>query len=110
MAENDNKTIDSVKPLLPAIDFDKLKKRPRERARVDSFRSIYSNSMSVEMTFNDIQLFFGQIKEATPEKVSVEEHVAVIMSLEEAKAVVKVLIGQIAGYEKTFGPIRELPD
>jgi hypothetical protein len=110
MAENDDKSVNDDKPEVPLIDFEKLKKRPRERVRSENFVSVYSNAMSIEMTFNDIKLFFGEIMEATPEKVRIEEHVAVTMSLEEAKAAVKVLANQIVNYEKTFGPVRELPE
>jgi uncharacterized protein DUF3467 len=90
--------------------LEKLKGRPRLGNRAADFITVYSNSMSMESTFNDFKLVFGQIAEATPERLVTDEKVAVIMSPEEAKSVAKVLVRQLKVYEKMFGPIRELPE
>jgi hypothetical protein len=91
------------------IDIEKLKKRPRERVRSDGFISKYSNSLNVEVSFSDFKFFFGEILEATDEKLRVEEFCSVIVTPEEARSISDLLIKQVAIYEATFGPIRRPP-
>ncbi len=91
------------------IDFEQLKKRPKTRTRSDDFYSLYSNSLNVEATFNDVKLFFGQVVEATQEKVVLEEDVAIILTPEQAKSILKALTSALENYESTYGPIRNPP-
>lgn len=93
----------------PVIDLEKLKSRPRHRVRSEKFVSLYSNSLNVEVSFNDFKLFFGRILEATPEKLVTEDGVEIIMGPEETLAVADVLNKQLKIYEDTFGPIRKPP-
>jgi hypothetical protein len=65
--------------------------------------------MNVEVTFNDFTVYFGELVEATPEKLVTKDKAAVIMGPEEAKSVVEVLARQIEQYEAMFGPIRRIP-
>lgn len=93
----------------PMIDVEKLKNRPRERVRGEGFISKYSNSLNVEVSFSDFKFFFGEIMEATEEKLKVEEFVSVIVTPEEARSIRDLLIKQIEIYEATFGAIRRPP-
>jgi len=91
------------------IDMEKLQSRPRERVRTDDFKTRYSNSLNVEVSFSDFKFFFGEILEATEEKLKVEEFISVIVTPEEARSIAALLIKQLALYEATFGPIRKAP-
>jgi hypothetical protein len=61
------------------------------------------------VSFIDFKFFFGEIVEATQEKLVIEERVSVIMSPEQAKSVLRLLDTQISNYESNFGPIRNPP-
>jgi len=63
----------------------------------------------METSFLDFKFFFGEIMEATPEKLVIEERVAVIMAPEQAKSMLRLLDSQIKSYESVFGPIRIPP-
>lgn len=93
----------------PLIDLDKLKNRPRERVRSENFVSRYSNSLNIEVSFSDFKFFFGEILEATEEKLKVEEYISVIVTPEEARSIADLLLKQVKLYEATFGPIRRPP-
>lgn len=93
----------------PVIDFNKLKNRPRERVRTADFVSKYSNSLNVEVSFNEFKFFFGEILEATEEKLKVEEYISVVVTPEEARSIADLLVKQLKLYESMFGPIRKPP-
>lgn len=93
----------------PVIDFEKLKTRPQVREKTPDFSSIYSSSANIEANFNDIKVFFGQIVEATPEKIVLEERIAIIMTPEQAKSLMKALQITVNSYESLYGPIRNPP-
>ena len=94
----------------PVIDFEKLKQRTAKRIRTPDFVSIYSSSANIETSFNDLELFFGQIVEATTESLVLEERIAIILTPEQAKSVLRALQTSIESYETLYGPIRNPPN
>jgi hypothetical protein len=92
-----------------AIDFAKLKMRPQVRKRSPNHLSVYANFTNVESNFNDIRIVFGEVLEASTEKVVGEDKVTIIMSPEHAKSVAQALETVISQYEKLFGAIRTIP-
>ncbi len=101
---------EDTKDQLVEVDYEKLKKRKQTRSRSPSFVEVYSNSMNMEVTFNDIKLLFGEIIVATQDELQVEEKVSVIMSPEHALACVKAMDKILKKYVTNFGPIREQPE
>lgn len=91
------------------IDYEALKKRPQTRTKAPNFVSIYANSMNAEATFSDVKIYFGEITEASQERLAIEDKVSIVMSPEHAKSVLKALGVAIKGYEDSFGPIRTVP-
>lgn len=94
---------------VPVIDFEKLKSRPKTRTQAANFVSLYSNSLNVEVTFTDFKLFFGEVLEASQERLVTEDRVVVLVAPEEARLIAKVLTEQVEKYEAAFGPIRKPP-
>jgi uncharacterized protein DUF3467 len=87
------------------------------RKNADTFVSVYSNNLQMEVSPWDFKLIFGEIEkgEADPTgqrlvKLHVEDKVRVSMSPQHAKAVLKVLQENVALYEKQIGPIPNQPD
>jgi hypothetical protein len=99
----------NTKDKLVEIDYEKLKDRPKTRTQAENFVSTYSNAMNVEVTFTDFKLFFGEIVEATHDKLVTVDRVAVLITPEQARLIAKVLTKQIEQYESRFGPIRKPP-
>ena len=93
----------------PVIDWEKLKQRPKTRSQGDNFISVYANSTNIEVTFNDFKLFFGEILEATEEKLVTEDRVVVLMTPEQARLVSNLLVEQLEKYEAVYGAIRKPP-
>src|SRR5947209_3922670 len=80
-----------------------------EHQRAPNFVSAYSNSATFGLNFFDMTMVFGQIVSPTPLTMLIEDRVAVTMSLEHAKALLRGLQDTIAAYEKTHGPVRDTP-
>jgi hypothetical protein len=95
---------------LVEIDIQKLKQRKQERTNGADYREIYANSMTMEVTFNDVKLIFGETLIATQELLKVESHVGIIMTPEHALACLKALAKILKKYESTFGKIRQQDD
>jgi hypothetical protein len=73
-----------------------------------SFVSLYTNDTQIQVTPWDVRIVFGEISEgATPERpeVLIRTTGQVRMSPQHAKKVVEILIGSLAKYEQTFGPL-----
>ena len=70
----------------------------------------YSNSAEIGTSLWDIRINWGEIKEATKERILVKHLATVYMSPSHAKAVAELLNEKIKEYEETFGPIPSRPD
>jgi len=77
--------------------------------RSNTFLSMYANSTQIRTTPWDIQLIFGEIFSVEPQKVVIENQLAVTLSPQQAKALVNALLGQVQAYESQFGEIRYTP-
>ena len=64
---------------------------------------IYSNIAAFSMSLMDMRIGFG---EAMPDR-TVRPRVGVVMAPEQAAVIALLLIGQVAQYEKVFGPLRD---
>jgi hypothetical protein len=95
------------KPFVQVLE--ELKDRPIVFTTVENFRSYYANSAQFTISFYDIGIVFGQIKEATKERLLIENRVSITVSPEHARALLKALKENIEKYESAYGPIKELP-
>jgi hypothetical protein len=77
--------------------------------RSNTFLSMYANSTQVRTTPWDIQLTFGEIFSIEPQKVVIENQLAVTLSPQQAKALANTLSDQVQKYESNFGEIRYTP-
>jgi hypothetical protein len=78
---------------------------PVEGRQSSAFQTVYANTCRVGISPWDIRLIFGQMIEAAPGKSVNEDQVTVVMSPQQAKAVLKGWQDSIARYEATFGEI-----
>ena len=85
----------------------------REVAVSPTFLSFYANDTVFEVSPWDVRMTFGVIK-TPPTKGSptavIESVAEVRMSPQHAKKMLEVLLGQLVGYEKRFGPIPQPND
>jgi len=69
------------------------------------YRESYANSVQVRVSVWDFQLIFGLASSEAPDKVTINNHQAVYLSPQQAKALCNVLGQNIAQYEQAFGPL-----
>ncbi|MPZ78425.1 MAG: DUF3467 domain-containing protein [Deltaproteobacteria bacterium] len=81
------------------------KKREIIRHKANNYTELYSNSAELRATFLDFQISFGKILDATPEKLEIENQFAIIMSPQQTKQLMRVLVDNVAKYEKQHGTI-----
>ena len=75
----------------------------------EDFDEYYATSARVVIGFYDIRLAFGQIVEASEERLAIQEAVSIIMTPELAKSLVPIFQQHIELYEREFGTIRTPP-
>src|SRR5690242_20210712 len=80
-----------------------------EHRQAATFSNVYCNTTSFGMTFYDLSIVFGQIVALDSKSMIVEDGARIVMGWEHAKALSNALLGAIAHYEKTHGPIRKAP-
>lgn len=79
--------------------------------RASDHKIIYTNVIRTGITPFDLRIIFGQVAEPTPggdPVQQVDDLVTVVMSAEEAKAMVTIMQQAVAGYEAMYGEIRDL--
>jgi hypothetical protein len=81
--------------------------RPQERRRAANHIDIYANNAQITGNYFDFQVAFGEILEASLEKLVTEDLVTVKMSPQLAKRLSELLISHIEKYEAMFGAIPE---
>ena len=86
--------------------MNELLKGPRElvkdlpHARSDSFVSTYANNTGLVATFYDVTLIFGKVAVDPAATGVIEDHAAISMSWEHAKALVNGIRKAIEKYEE----------
>lgn len=75
------------------------------------FHSVYSNNVSIIMSFFDLYMTFGEVRNLNPEDgmLTVDQKVRVALAVTHAKVLFLALAQQIQQYEAKFGQIH-LPD
>ena len=84
-----------------------LQDRPIVFRQADQFISYYANSAQFRISFFDIGIVFGQIVEASKERLLIENQIVITMSPQHAKVLLDHLKKNVAKYEETYGPISE---
>jgi methyl coenzyme M reductase alpha subunit len=79
--------------------------REMEYRQAANFMSLYSNNIQLRLMPWDIQLTFGEILSADAAKMVVENRLAVNLSPQTAKSLLKVLAGIVQRYEDEIGEI-----
>ncbi len=69
------------------------------------YRETYANSVQVRVSVWDFQLVFGLASSDAPDKVTINNHQAIYLSPQQAKALWNVLGQNLAQYEQAFGAL-----
>lgn len=73
------------------------------------YRETYANSVQVRVSVWDFQLVFGLASSETPDEVTINNHQAIFLSPQQAKALWNVLGQNLAQYEQAFGTLNLEP-
>lgn len=77
-----------------------------EFKRSESFFRSYSNTLRVNISYQDASIVFGEILESTPPgSFWIEDKADIKIPLSQAKVLTNVLVETIRSYEKNFGVI-----
>lgn len=79
--------------------------RKVERKKADNHFDIYANDAQLVISYYDFQLSFGEILEASKEKLVTEDALTVKMSPQLALRIRDILIEQVDSYEDIHGAI-----
>src|SRR3974390_1578267 len=77
--------------------------------QASDYRETYANSVQVRVSVWDFQLVFGLASSDAPDQVTIRNHQAIILSPQQAKALLNVLGQNIAQYEQAFGTLQLEP-
>jgi hypothetical protein len=77
--------------------------------RTEGFTRIYANNATLAATFFDMSITFGEVMIEANSSPSIEQRLAVTMSMEHAKALAVAMLEHLASYEKANGVIRAAP-
>lgn len=89
----------------PPMSPDEVRKQTKIS---DDFYTVYSNHARITFSQTDFRVFVGEIYLTSTSKTEIVENFCIAMSPQQAKAVLEVLQGTVAAYEKTFGAIPPL--
>ncbi|MGH2508997.1 MAG: DUF3467 domain-containing protein [Ktedonobacteraceae bacterium] len=83
---------------------------PPVNRRAPDHKTIYSNVIRTGITPFDVRIVFGQVAEPTPGDPAqqIDDLTTVIMSAEEAKAMISIVQQAVQGYEALYGEIRDI--
>lgn len=73
--------------------------------RADNYIELYSNNVEIKATYFDFEFIFGKIKQATPEKLDIENRTAISMSPQLAKTFLRIFVDNLQKYEDQYGLI-----
>ncbi len=79
--------------------------RPHEQRRATGHIEVYANNAQITATYFDFQVVFGEILEASKEKLVTEDSVTIKMSPQLAKRLSEILQTHIGKYETMYGAI-----
>ncbi|MBV9669518.1 MAG: DUF3467 domain-containing protein [Acidobacteriales bacterium] len=74
--------------------------------QTEDYRERYANSVQVRVSVWDFCIYFGLLKQQTETTVEVENHAAIYLSPQQAKALYKILEQNVINYEQAFGEIK----
>jgi hypothetical protein len=77
--------------------------------QADDYRETYANSVQVRVSVWDFQLVFGRASSDSPDQVNIQNHQAIFLSPQQAKALWNVLGQNLAQYEQAFGTLNLEP-
>ncbi len=72
----------------------------------EDYKERYANSVQVRVSVWDFCIYFGLLRQQNEQAVEVENHAAVYLSPQQAKALYKILEQNVINYEQTFGEIK----
>jgi hypothetical protein len=83
---------------------------PPVNKKAPDHKTVYSNVVRIGITPFDIKIVFGQVVDQVPGDPAqqTEDLVTVIMSAEEAKAMIPFVQQAVQSYETRFGKIRDV--
>lgn len=70
----------------------------------------YANNIQVGFTHYDLRMLFGELVEATPEKLVIEQRAQITISYLQAKLLMHVLGQAIGQHEAVFGEVKVPPE
>jgi Protein of unknown function (DUF3467) len=70
----------------------------------------YSNDIQLGFTNYDLRMLFGELVEANPQKIVIEQRVQVTLSYLQAKLLAMMLAQAIQQHETVFGEVKLPPD
>jgi flagellar protein FlaG len=73
------------------------------------YREAYANSVQVRVSVWDFQLVFGRASSEAPDQVTIQNHTAIFLSPQQAKALCNMLGQNLAQYEQAFGTLNLEP-
>ncbi len=68
--------------------------------------SVYSNNVAISPNIFDLRLYFGELAQATPDKIIINQQVEIVISWLEAKIFAAFLQSHLDAFEKKNGPIK----
>ena len=83
-------------------------KRETISADTPDMKGYYANNVGFRVSPWDFTMIFGQIREATKERLVIENQAEIVMSPQHIKVFARVLRSNIEKYEARFGAIPEL--
>jgi flagellar protein FlaG len=73
------------------------------------YREAYANSVQIRASVWDFQLVFGLAVPEAPDQITIQNHNAIFLSPQQAKALWNMLGQHIAQYEQAFGTLNLEP-
>lgn len=83
--------------------------RIHERKQAEGHFDLYANNAQVVTSYFDFQLSFGEVLEASKEKLVTEDMITIKMSPQLAKRLRDILGEQVSQYEGKYGVIPTAP-
>jgi hypothetical protein len=89
--------------LTPALSEEQVRQQTKMS---DDFYTVFSNSCRITVSATDFRFFIGENYPRPTGGLEIVEHFSIVVSPAQARAILNILAGSVALYEKAFGPIR----